>query len=48
MAAGQFKVLTAKEGATTVGKMKFSIMTLNIMRLVTTISINDTQHRHSA
>jgi hypothetical protein len=48
MAAGQFKVLTAKDGATTLNIMAFSITTLSIMGLVTTISKNDTQHRHAA
>ncbi len=36
------------KGATTFSITTFSIMTLSLMGLVMTLSINDTQHRHSA
>ncbi len=53
-----FFIFVTNKGAGTLGIMTFTIMTLsimifrimtfNIMGLVTTLSINDTQHRHSA
>jgi hypothetical protein len=35
-------------GAATLGITTFSIKTLSIIGLVATLSINDSQHRHSA
>jgi hypothetical protein len=41
-------VMVSNLGATTLSITTFSIMTLSIMGLVMTLSLNDTQHKHSA
>jgi hypothetical protein len=43
-----YKSLNLFWGATALSITTFSIMALNIMDLVTTLSINDNQHRYSA